>query len=195
MSSNMKAKNNDTMLRGEYYNSLEFEKKLNSLVKNANFQIENITENKNLNYKNIKKFGIKYGLYPFLYEVASSIGTAYPIYKNLRLRQEQMKKANIIGGDNYSHRLGMCEAGQLGIDGAIAALGGGVLKEARDIYCKTQGQCGEKEQSFKEAFKDSKKDMLNNLEGLYYGLRHPNKDCKIWLEDLDLKTNTWKNKK
>lgn len=89
----------------------------------------------------------------------------------------------------------MCAAGQLGIDGATVALAGGALKEARDIYCKTQGLCGEEKQSFEDALLDSKKYMLNNLEGAYYGLCHPDKDCKVWLEDLDLKTNIWKHKK
>lgn len=171
MSSSIKAKSNGTIPEQGGYDSYEFEKRLITSLKN----------------------GVKYGMYPLLYEGASTIGTAYPIYKNLRLRQDQMKRDNIIGGDNYSHRLGMCDAGQLGMDGAIAALAGGVLKETRDIYCKTQGQCGEKKQSFGDAFNDSKKDMLNNLEGLYYGLRYPDRDCRVWLKDLDLKTNTWKN--
>lgn len=194
MSSNIKAKSNAIIPKHGEYDGNEFEKRLITLVEGRNSQIENITENVNPYYKNIRNFVTNYGLYPFLYKGASAIGTAYPIYKNLRLRQEQMKKNNIIGGDNYSHRLGMCDAGQLGIDGAMAALAGGALKEARDIYCKTQGQCGEKKQSFEDALQDSKKDMLNNLEGLYYGLRHPDKDCKVWLEDLDLETNTWKHK-
>lgn len=36
------------------------------------------------------------------------------------------------------------------------------------------------------------KDTNNNFEGLYYGLNNPEKDCKTWLENLDINTNTWK---
>ena len=32
---------------------------------------------------------------------------------------------------------------------------------------------------------DSYKDMKNNFEGLNYGLNNPDKDCRVWLEDLD----------
>lgn len=48
--------------------------------------------------------------------------------------------------------------------------------------------------SFGEILKDSGKDMKNNYEGVVYGLQNPDKSCRIWLNDLDINTNTWRNK-
>lgn len=127
--------------------------------------------------------------------LASILGkSGYEDLQNLKQRKRDMDNANLIGGDNYYHRLAMCENAQKGLPHVVTSLGGGIVKEARDIYCKTIGKC-DKETSFINALKDSYKDMGNNIEGLYWGLTNPNGNCKIWLEDLDMGSNTWKNKK
>ena len=33
-----------------------------------------------------------------------------------------------------------------------------------------------------------------DYEATVYGLTNPDKDCRIWLKDLDINTNTWRNK-
>lgn len=99
----------------------------------------------------------------------------------------EMKTAQIPGGDNLYHRLAMCRAAQGGADQYLYALGAGLLKEGVDIVRKIS-----KGKPVIETIKDSGKDIKNNLEGLNYGLHNPNKNCRIWLNDLDIKTNTWK---
>lgn len=117
------------------------------------------------------------------------LGSAYPVYKNLLLRQEQMKRANIKNSDNYYHRLGrMHDAGSLGLGGAIAGLGGGLIKEGIDLYDKSvKGNM-----PWRESLSDSYKDMQNNIEAVLRGLTHPDENAKTWLNDLDTNTNTWK---
>lgn len=113
---------------------------------------------------------------------------------NLEEKQSEMYREKGDGNDNYYHRLAMCENAQGGSEDALISLGGGVLKEVRDIYCKTTGYCDRKTEP-SVALLDSAKDMHNNIEGLYYGWRNPDKNCKTWLEDLDRKSNTWRNKR
>ena len=40
-----------------------------------------------------------------------------------------------------------------------------------------------------DTIKDSLKDIGNNWQGTVYGVMNPDKDCKVWLEDLDWKNN------
>lgn len=122
------------------------------------------------------------------YIVGETLGSAYPVYKNLTLRQKQMKRENIINNDNYYHRLGMHEAGSLGLGGAIAGLGGGLIKEGVDLYDKSV----KGDMPWRESLSDSYKDMQNNVEAVFRGLTHPNEDARIWLKDLNINTNTWK---
>ena len=118
------------------------------------------------------------------YRMGQAIGT-------LRAAQQEMKRVKKDGYDNYAHRLGMCLNAQQGADMALYSLGGGILKEAKDILCKTTGFC-DKQVPFNMAWNDSMKDMHNNIEGIKYGLQNPDKSCKIWLNDLDYGSNTWK---
>jgi hypothetical protein len=115
-------------------------------------------------------------------------------FDNLKNKKDEMYRKKIEGGDNYYHRLAMCENAQKGKDDADFSFGLGALKEGKDIFCKTTGFC-DKKLSFSKALSDSKKDMSNNIEGLNYGLNNPDKDCRVWLKDLDRKTNTWRNKR
>ena len=85
----------------------------------------------------------------------------------------------------------MCLNAQQGADMALYSLGGGILKEAKDIFCKTTGFC-DKQVPFNVAWNDSVKDMHNNIEGIKYGVQNPDKSCKIWLNGLDYGSNTWK---
>lgn len=115
--------------------------------------------------------------------------------RNLVNRLDEMNKykgTGIHGADNYYHRLAMCENAQMGFPEMVVSLGGGLAKEAVDIYCKTRGECGEKKIGFIEAVKDSAKDMGNNIGGSFLGLPISKKNCKLLLENLDWETNTWK---
>ena len=47
---------------------------------------------------------------------------------------------------------------------------------------------------WKESLSDSLKDLQNNYEGTFYGLTNPDENCRVWLKDLDINTNKWKNK-
>ena len=119
----------------------------------------------------------------------------YPVVKigdaagTLHAAKKEMDKANLINSDNYYHRLGMCLNGQKGLDSAIYSLGWGLLKEGYDIARKTYNG-----NNLADTLTDSFKDMQNNVEGLRYGLTNPDKSCRIWLNDLDINTNSWKNR-
>lgn len=126
--------------------------------------------------------------------VGSLADRANPIYRagetlgTLMAAQDEMKQANLIGGDNYYHRLGMCLNAQEGADRAAYSLGLGLAKEALwDYPLKTLRGTPQK-----EILEDSLKDMKNNYEGIIWGLQNPEKSCKIWLKDLDINTNEWK---
>ena len=117
----------------------------------------------------------------FGYRIGDVAGT-------LAAAKEEMDTVRKNGYDNYAHRLGMCLNGQKGIDSAIYSLGGGILKEASDLYSKSvRGNM-----PWREALSDSYKDMKNNIEGLKYGLQNPDKSCRVWLNDLDYGVNKWK---
>lgn len=115
-------------------------------------------------------------------QMGDTAGTLYAAKK-------EMDKRNLINGDNYYHRLGMCLNGQKGSPSAAYSFAGGLLKEGIDIAKKTW-----KGQPMAEIFSDSGKDLQNNWEGIQYGLKNPNKSCRMWLNDLDINTNTWKNR-
>ena len=119
------------------------------------------------------------------YQASNALTSLYNAKKELDSKNEK-------GYDNYAHRLGMCESAQTGSIGATVGLSIGTLLEAKDLIGKTFGVFGNKKIGFKEALKDSKKDMNNNVEGVIYGLTNPEKECRIWLMDLDKGTNTWK---
>ena len=132
-------------------------------------------------YKEIVKNIMKkaYEDYPVV-KIGDAAGTLYAAKK-------EMDKANLINSDNYYHRLGMCLNGQKGLDSAIYSLGWGLLKEGYDIARKTYNG-----NNLADTLTDSFKDMQNNVEGLRYGLTNPDKSCRIWLNDLDINTNSWK---
>ncbi|MBQ8870697.1 MAG: hypothetical protein IJ019_04905 [Alphaproteobacteria bacterium] len=154
---------------------------------------DNQTQTQNLAPKqNLKGFG----------NIANNIWdntlSNYPTYKmgdafgtlHATKRDMDMDKHNLINGDNYYHRLGMCLNGQKGLDSAIYSFGAGILKEGIDLYKKSiKGN-----QPWKKSLSDSFKDIKNNYEGTFYGLTNPDENCRVWLKDLDINTNTWKNK-
>ncbi len=117
------------------------------------------------------------------YKMGDAFGTLYATKKD-------MDRHNLINGDNYYHRLGMCLNGQKGLDSALYSFGAGMLKEGLDLYKKSvKGN-----NAWKRSLSDSFKDMKNNYEGTIYGLTNPDKNCRLWLNDLDVNTNEWKNK-
>lgn len=82
----------------------------------------------------------------------------------------------------------MCQNAQDGWNTATYSLGLGIAKEAKDLYDKSiRGN-----KPWRESLADSYKDMKNNIEGLKYGLKNPDKPCRIWLKNLDYRTNKWK---
>ncbi len=108
----------------------------------------------------------------------------------LHATKKDMDNHNLINGDNYYHRLGMCLNAQKGLDSALYSFGAGILKEGIDLYNKSIKD----NQPWKESLSDSFKDIKNNYEGTIYGLTNPDKNCRVWLRDLDINTNKWKNK-
>ena len=109
----------------------------------------------------------------------------------------EMKRQNLIGGDNYYHRLGMCENAKKGpADFALTMLEG-IVKEGYDVVKKSPKIWGsdqtlsQKKQATYKMIDDSIKDMKNNWEGAVYGLTNQNKSCREWLKDLDIKNNVW----
>ena len=127
----------------------------------------------------------------------------YPIYKigdaagTLHAVKQNMDQHNLINGDNYYHRLGMCLNGQKDAETAVYSFLGGLAKEPADIAKKTYKDVRDGKAfwgSLWDNIKGSGKDIYNNYEATVYGLTNPDKDCRIWLEDLDINTNTWRNK-
>lgn len=114
-----------------------------------------------------------------------------PEYKTLVDAQDEMKKVNKDGYDNYAHRLAMCRIGQMGGEGSILSpdigLILGLLKEVDDVRLKSiKG-----DMPWAESLSDSWKDIKNNYQALNYGLTHPDENCRIWLNNLDYKNNKW----
>ena len=52
----------------------------------------------------------------------------------LAASKEEMEEVNSPGYDNYAHRYGMYTNAKDGLDKAVYTLGGGALKEVKDIY-------------------------------------------------------------
>ncbi len=127
--------------------------------------------------------------YWLAYLAGETVGNAVATYKNMRYNQNQMQQDNKIGADNFYHAKAACEATQQGLDSMSWALAGGVAKEVRDLYCKTQGRCGERQINFSEAWNDSKKDMLNNFLGADLGLKNKNTPCRVLINDYRTKHN------
>ena len=106
-------------------------------------------------------------------------------YNILRNSQKRMLDDNVTPNrDNYYHREGMCRAAQHSVAGA--ALIGGIIKEGIDMVNKS------KTIGWKEALKDSTKDMMNNLDGLRLGMENPDVPCSELLKGFDSKNNRWK---
>ncbi len=123
----------------------------------------------------------------FQYLPTSRIGD---VVGTLHATKKDMDNHNLINGDNYYHRLGMCLNAQKGLDSALYSFGAGILKEGIDLYNKSIKD----NQPWKESLSDSFKDIKNNYEGTIYGLTNPDENCRVWLRDLDINTNKWKNK-
>ncbi len=127
-----------------------------------------------------------------------------PEYMILDDAWKEMKSKNLVGGDNYYHRLGMCRAAQLKnafwpSDKITRGLG--VFKEMDDFRQKVNWKSlnGDSKDfvldflpSLYIALLDSKKDFGNNDEGINLGLQNPNTDCRILLKNLDYVRNKWK---
>lgn len=106
-------------------------------------------------------------------------------------RKKEMNRRNLIGVDNYFHRLAMCELGQKTNQNPfypVSALAGSITKELIDFGEKTF----RKKEPVLNTIKDMGKDMKNNFEGFVHGLNNPDSDCEDWLKDLNMKDNTWK---
>lgn len=110
----------------------------------------------------------------------------------LNENKKEMEQNNRIGSDNYYHRKAMCENAQNGYGDAFTSLLLGIGKEGIDFYDKDRSINSSGKMSATEALADGYKDMKNNIEGLLLGLKNPDIDCKILLENLDWRTNTWK---
>lgn len=111
--------------------------------------------------------------------------SALRAYQTLKNNKNEMDRLKLVGGDNYFHRKGMCEVAQNGLGDAVIGFGGGIAKEGVDFYKKAiKGDA-----SAVDTLKDSWKDLSNNWQGMIHGLINPNTDCKIWLKDLDWKSN------
>ena len=125
-------------------------------------------------------------------EMIDKLLSYLPEYKTLKDAKQEMDRINMVGYDNYAHRLAMCRIGQMGASGSILSprIGEilGLGKEAYDIYNKSvKGS-----RPWSKTLYDSFKDLNNNYESLNWGLNNPDKDCRIWLKDLDFRENEWK---
>ena len=103
-------------------------------------------------------------------------------YDILRSAKDEMDKGNVIGSDNYYHSVGMCENAQIGRPVSTLALG--VVKEGLDFYNKYK-----EKMPVGEILSDNIKDMGNNIRGVYYGLKYPNRNCRDIFQNLDWQTN------
>ena len=131
---------------------------------------------------------------PFIIRLIGALAGSYLIgrgeadLKILFDNQQELKEKNIKFSDNYYHRKASCEASKLGIADALATLGWGLAKETAEFPYKWH------KDGLDSASYDYVKDMNNNIEGIIYGLTNPEKDCNIWLKDLDMERNKWKSK-
>ena len=113
--------------------------------------------------------------------------SAYSTYKILDKNKAEMDARGVKNMDNYYHRKGMCEAAQNGMLGSAMGFAGGVAKEAVDLLKKSK-----RGMEFEEIWDDSKKDMMNNFDGLFLGMRYPQRDCAEMLDNFDWRNNVWK---
>ena len=113
--------------------------------------------------------------------------SAYSTYKILDKNKAEMDARGVKNMDNYYHRKGMCEAAQNGMLGSAMGFAGGVAKEAVDLLKKSK-----RGMEFGEIWDDSKKDMMNNFDGLSLGMRYPQRDCAEMLDNFDWRNNIWK---
>ena len=119
------------------------------------------------------------------YSPIKDIGlSALNAYKILENNQKEMNRLRLIDSDNYFHRKGMCEVAQNGMGDAAIGFSGGIAKEAADFIKKTA-----RGDPIFDTIKDNLKDIGNNWQGIVYGVMNPDKDCKVWLEDLDWRNN------
>ena len=133
------------------------------------------------------------------YTVPQLPNIASKAYHTLKRNEQEMVKFNegyqkdygrpADGSDNLFHRKGMCEVAQNGYYDAAVGWGGGVFKEGLDLIKKTANP----KMSFGEAWKDSQKDLSNNLDGLRLGWKYPEQNCGDMLKDFDWRENRWKN--
>ncbi len=132
----------------------------------------------------------------FFIKVGDTLFSGSRPYDILREEYDNMKRANLINGDDYYHSLAMCRVGQMGDVGVSAGLGLGLLREGTDILRKTSpselpllvSPVGYTMIPFTHtlfpAFQDSAKDMKNNLRALNYGYMYPNADCYGWAQQF-----------
>ncbi|MBO5038306.1 MAG: hypothetical protein J6C85_02460 [Alphaproteobacteria bacterium] len=133
-----------------------------------------------------------------------------PEYQALLKAKAELDVANLVNGDNYYHRLGMCQLGQLkdlsvSRKRIVSKLLGG-MKEINDLYKKVIKKAPDDLAEVVEnpvdtikfilysldMIEDSRKDMQNNEEGLNFGLNNSDKSCREWLDGLDWRNNRWK---
>ena len=102
-------------------------------------------------------------------------------YDTLNNAKEQMEKVNRIGADNYYHSVAMCENAKAGRP--LSSLLLGLAKEGYDVVNKYGNK------PLGEIISDSSKDMKNNMRGIYYGLKYPDKNCDEIFKNLDWVSN------
>lgn len=190
-----KDSNLDTSIFGDGFKGFGFENRMDSWRDAPGIQIASAS-----NVPMVREYGYREPIQNSFADrlnqrlgMAASLSGGLPMWytilaagTNLNEKKKEMDTTKFSGGDNFYHRLAMCENAQKGYGPVSFYLGLG--KEVYDILKKT----AKGNNTFSVNLKDSKKDMENNIEGLIWGLQNPSGDCRIWLKDLDMKTNTWR---
>ncbi|MBQ7660105.1 MAG: hypothetical protein IJS26_05170 [Alphaproteobacteria bacterium] len=152
----------------------------NDLIKNDN-SLSPMEKIGKMTWNNFKNFnpGIRMG------EVAGELAAS----------KEEMEEVNSPGYDNYAHRYGMYTNAKDGLDKAVYTLGGGALKEVKDIYDKSiKGN-----RPWGETLRDSYKDTLNNIEAVSAATKNNFQgndiDGRLWLDDFDYLHNRWRRRR
>ena len=152
----------------------------NAVVKNDN-SLSPLQKVGKMTWNNFKNFnpGIRMG------EAAGELAAS----------KKEMEEVNQPGYDNYAHRYGMYTNAKDGLDKALYTLGGGALKEIKDIYDKSiKGN-----KPWRETLYDSYKDTLNNIEAVSAAtknnLQDNDIDGRLWLDDFDYLHNRWKRRR
>ena len=124
----------------------------------------------------------------------SMVGIVKGVWEDLK-KGNQLKKdleqAKITGksehhADNYAHILTDAKIAQKSGMHTFVALCIGAAKEAYDFTTKVfRGE------NVAETYRDCVKDMKNNLTGLKWGRKNPDKNAEEWLAQLDLDSNTF----